>query len=110
MGKAQRRKGHDWEREVAASLQSLDPSARRLLEYQAGAGVDIKTTLPVAIQCKCGRSLAVGLSGLKEAQAAAAPGVFPICAFKPDRRGSFAVLSWEDFIDMLGGYLRRDDR
>lgn len=107
MGKAQRRKGHDWEREVAASLQRLDPSARRLLEYQEGAGIDIKTTLPMAVQCKCGRSLAVALSGLKEAQAVAAPGIIPVCAYHADRKGSFAVLAWDDFVDIFGVYMRK---
>lgn len=107
MGKAQRRKGHDWEREVAASLRKLDPEACRLLEYQAGAGIDIATRLPLAVQCKCGRSFSTAVTGWGEAQAAAKPGVFPVCAFKSDRKGSFAVLAWDDFVDLFSVYLRK---
>ena len=107
MGRYQRRKGHDFEREVAASLRPLDPKACRLLEYQEGAGIDIKTALPLAVQCKAGRSLAVALAGFREAQAAAGPGVFPVCAYRADRKGSFAVLAWDDFVDIFGVYMRK---
>jgi len=67
-GKANRRRGHDYEREKAAFLRRWDPTAQRKLEYQKPqipedlkakwlkkrAGIDIETKLPLGIQCKYG--------------------------------------------------------
>jgi hypothetical protein len=50
-GASSRKKGHSFEREVAGDLRSIDPGAKRNLEYQKG-GSDIDTSLPYSIQCK----------------------------------------------------------
>lgn len=52
-GKAARTKGHAHERYVAIKLREIDSTARRNVEETQVASVDIKTKLPLAIQCKC---------------------------------------------------------
>lgn len=51
-GRAARRKGHSFEREIAAIIRELDPSAKRNSAEAQQASFDILTTLPLAIQCK----------------------------------------------------------
>lgn len=108
MGKSQRVKGHSWERAVAISLRNLDPEAKRHLEYQNSEahGIDIDTMLPVAIQCKCTPQASLALTGYLEAKDGRTAGQIPVCAWKSDRKGTFALLSWEDFIEMLSIYVR----
>ncbi len=60
MGKASRRKGANYEREVAAMFrESWFPEAKRHLEYQsdeAEMGRDLDGTQPFAVQAKCWKS------------------------------------------------------
>ena len=57
MGKSSRRKGANYEREVAALFKEMGwPDAKRHLEYQsdeAEEGRDLDGTQPLAIQAKC---------------------------------------------------------
>jgi len=53
MGKFSRTKGHGWERDfIRKYYRKLDPDASRMLEYQEGLGMDVKTNLPFALQGK----------------------------------------------------------
>lgn len=108
MGKAQRQKGHAWERECAKSLRPLDELARRKLEYNPMDcdGVDIQTSLPLRVQCKAGRSMSMAIKGWFEAKKGSRPGIFPVCAFKPNRLGRFAVLDWDHFLEIFSVYVR----
>jgi hypothetical protein len=61
-GASARRRGHAWEREVAAELRKLDHRAsttRACAPDMDAAGLDIVTSLPFAIQCKAGTSIGI---------------------------------------------------
>ena len=99
--KSRRRKGHDWEREVAKRIRKIDPSAKRLLEYQEGKGIDIDTKLPFAIQCKCQKRVNF-LKALEEAgEMAEELDKFPIVVAKVMRKGEFVFMEWETFDFLL---------
>lgn len=53
-GRRSRRKGHQFEREMAIALRKIFPGARRQLEYHSrdARGVDLQETGPYRIQCK----------------------------------------------------------
>jgi hypothetical protein len=105
MGKSQRIKGRAWEQEVARSLRGIDPSAQRLLEYQQGYGYDIRLKeLPLRVQCKSGH-LPPWRKALDEASAAASgAGAIPVAAIKVSHRGEYAVLHWQDFVEVLAAW------
>ena len=113
-----RTKGHSWERTVANYIkESTGHKAQRLLEYQEGFGVDIKTDLPLAIHCKCGKSPATAFTGYLESARStigSTPGTIPTCFFKwswqgkdpHQRRGEYVVLNLDDFMEIFLGYFR----
>ena len=117
MGKFQRTKGLNWERKTANILQDASGvKAIRLLEFQQGFGIDIKTELPLAVQCKCGKSTVKAFDGYLEAVRSArgsTPGMIPTCFFKwswqgkdpHQKRGEYVVLSVEDFMEIFMSYL-----
>ncbi len=102
MSKSHRTKGHSWERRIANDLKPIDPSAKRLLEYQEGMGIDIDTKLPLRIQCKSSFQASKGLTGLAEAGEEA--GKLSVCALKVTQKGEFAILHWADFLDLYKSY------
>lgn len=106
MGKSQRVKGHSFEREIAISLRHIDPTAKRQLEYQEGLGRDICTNLPLAIQCKASPQASIALKGFQEAYKSAEGFEIPVCAWKCDRKGIFALLTWQDFLEIFAVYHR----
>lgn len=108
MGAYERNKGHNFERFIAKSLHCMDETARRRLEYHHldAYGEDIMTSLPVRIQCKCGKQAAKGIVGYKEAYESCPKGIIPVCALRLDRKGDFAIVSWEDFLELLDAYDR----
>ena len=54
MGKMQRRKGHNFERKIAAQLNPIYPQTRRGLQYRDGEECcDVEGT-PFHIECSCG--------------------------------------------------------
>ena len=44
MGKAERDKGHGYEREICKELRPIFPLVKRKLEYQEGYGIDLDNT------------------------------------------------------------------
>lgn len=97
-GASRRLKGHNWERKVAQDLHSIDPTAKRALEYQQGLGYDIDTYLPYAIQCKSQKRVN-WLSALKEADNI--QGKHPIVAGKVTHEGEFAFMKWSTFLMLI---------
>lgn len=98
-GKGARRKGHSWERDVARELRDIDPTARRLLEYQEGQGFDIHTTrLSYLIQCKSQKRVnwLQAMNEIPEEK-----GFIPVVAGKVTQKGEFAFLRWSDFMGMV---------
>lgn len=103
-GRTSRTKGHSFEREIACSLRTIYPDARRHLEYQDAEanGVDIVHTGPYRIQCKRGKKYAA-LSAIKEVTADELSGDVPVLITQGDRERILVVLPFEEFVRLVGG-------
>lgn len=120
MGARERRKGHDFERKVARDLRKIDPSARRVLEYQEGLGYDIHLErLPIIVQVKSAKRVGF-IAALQEAveakerlniahssklEARRERGVveekMPLAVCKVTGKGEYAVIRWADMLKLL---------
>ena len=97
-GKASRRKGHQFERDVANALKPIYAKAERHLESQASQafGVDIRNTGPYRIQCKAFKST-VPMSCIKEIK----PGGVHILASKVDNERPLVTMYFDDWLQMM---------
>lgn len=100
-GKTARRKGHNFEREIAKLLRHYYPNAKRQLEYQEGVGFDIAETGDLSVQCKVGKSFKIE-KALKEAERS---GKIAMAITKRDREDIVVSLYWKDFEYFLICYL-----
>lgn len=100
-GKTSRRKGHNFEREVAIMLRQYFPDAKRQLEYQEGLGYDIANTGEFSIQCKKGTSFKIE-KALKQAER---KGFIATAITKRDREEIVVSMYWKDFEYFLVSYL-----
>lgn len=105
-GKTARRKGHNFEREVAKMLRAYYPDAKRQLEYQEGLGFDISGTGDLSVQCKVGKSFKIE-KALKEAER---EGFIPMAITKRDREDIVVSLYWKDFEFFLVSYLDKHNK
>lgn len=94
-----RRKGHQFEREIAASLRHLFPEARRHLEYQADEanGVDIINTDPFKFQCKRFKKYAP-IACLREIKCDPTFGDIPVLVTAGNGEPPVAALDYADFL------------
>lgn len=99
-GLTSRRKGHQFEREVANDLKPIFPKACRQLEYQEGLGVDIANTEPFAFQCKNKKTYA-SINTIKEVPPM--KDRIPVLVTKGLRMEPMAVLPWKDLVRLLKG-------
>lgn len=97
-GKANRRKGHDFERWLARELKELYPDAKRNLEYQKDQanGRDLANTGGFLFQCKRGR-LYAPITAIEEIQVDPIDGGVPVLVTKGDGKEPMAVLSFTAF-------------
>jgi hypothetical protein len=103
MGKLQRTRGLNFEREVANAFKkySCFLDAKRHLEFQiqeADAGRDLDNTGPLAIQCKRGRKYST-INAIFEVKPL--PNNIPMLITRADNMPSMAVLSLENFFKLL---------
>jgi hypothetical protein len=103
-GKTSRRKGHNFEREVAIMLRPYYPNAKRQLEYQEGLGYDIQGTDNLSIQCKKGSSFKIE-KALKQAER---DNFIPVAITKRDREDIVVSMYWKDFEYFLVSYLKEN--
>jgi hypothetical protein len=101
LGKTSRRKGHNFEREIAKLLRQYYPNAKRQLEYQDGVGFDIAETGDLSVQCKVGKSFKIE-KALKEA---VRDNKIPLAITKKDREDIVVSMYWKDFEFFLVCYL-----
>lgn len=104
MGKSQRDKGHSWERECARDLQAHNlPRTRRQLEYHPddANGVDLQNTGPFSVQCKS----VAKMPSFKTIFDAMPEDTLRVLALKVTNKGSYAVVSWVDFMDLLEAFI-----
>ncbi len=104
--KTARRKGHNFERDVANLLKPYYPDAKRQLEYQEGLGYDIANTGDLSIQCKVGKSFKI-----EKALAEAVREKHIAVAFtKRDREDIVVSMYWKDFEYFLVSYLDKKNK
>ena len=109
MSAYQRKKGHNYEREVARQLREIFPQARRGLQYQDGEGCpDVTNAGPFHVECKRGK-LPNPRAALKQATDDAGKGMIPLCVIKDDRCEPFAVMRWADLLDLVSEWKERGE-
>lgn len=105
MGRAERLKGHNFEREVAQAIREyLKIKAERNLEYQTGHSGDINTPeIPVFWSCKCQARPNV-FRDWKEAlklKASRPEAIYTVLVTRKTNQGTIAVMDWTEFLDIL---------
>lgn len=102
MSKAARRKGHQFERDIANRLKEVFPNARRHLEYQSACanGMDIANTEPYFFQCKKLKKYA-SITCIEEVKCDEALGDIPVLVTAGDGKPIMAVLPFEELIRLF---------
>lgn len=102
MGKAQRTKGHSFERWAAIQFRSLFPKARRHLEYHQtdATGIDLVDTGLFRVQCKRGKRYAP-LTAIKEIQLDPIEGGIPLLITKADKAEAMVAMPLSDFLMLI---------
>ena len=104
MGKAQRRKGAEYELEICALLRDiLGREVRRNIGQSRDGGDDI-TIGPYRIECKRRAKIAV-YEWLEQAEAAAKLGETPVVICRGDGKKSLAILDAVHFAKLMGNEL-----
>lgn len=101
MGASERRKGLDYERDIARRFRVIFPDCRRNVteSQRGGQGLDLVGAGRLAIQCKRGRQYAP-LKRLEDVTAAG-PGVMPVLVTKGDGARDIAALYLDDLLAIL---------
>lgn len=101
-GRHARRKGHQFERDIAIRLRLKFPNARRQLEYQIDdcKGVDIQNTGRYKIQCKKMRKYAP-ITAIFEVKCERGLGDIPVLVTAGDGLEPMAILPLEEFLRLL---------
>jgi hypothetical protein len=102
MSKSSRKKGHEFEREIAWQLRGIFPEARRHLEYHKSDcnGVDLVNTGPYRFQCKRHKKYA-SVSDIDEIQLKDRKAEIPVLITKADHRPVLAVLPFDALVELI---------
>lgn len=109
MGKLSRRKGHAFEREIAAELREMGFDAKRGLSQARGGGAEEADVVGVPgfhFECKRGKkpniraALAQAIDDVRETE------VVPVAVIRDDRGEAFVAWRWEDFKKHVLGTLQ----
>lgn len=112
MSKNNRRKGHNWEREVAKDLRDrgIFPKAatsRYVSRQLDDAKIDIANTGPYGIQCKCSHTTPDYRQLIPEMAENCA---VPVVAFKDQKKsktgkwltqGRYVIMKYDDFLELI---------
>lgn len=101
-GRAARRKGLTFERDIAVALREVFPGAKRHLEFQTqeANGVDLDNTGDFRIQCKKLAKYAP-ISKIEEVQCDRLFGEIPVLITAGDNEEAMVVLPFSDFLNLL---------
>lgn len=107
-GKGARRKGLQFEREIAIALRPVFPAARRHLEYQDAEanGVDLVETGNFRFQCKKLKQYAP-VTAINEIICDRMLGDVPVLVTQGDSLPPIAVLHFDDFLMVLTRYVKK---
>lgn len=102
MGKLSRRKGHAFEREIAAELREMGFDAKRGLSQARGGGAEEADVVGVPgfhFECKRGKkpNVRAALAQAIEDARGNVGNVVPVAILRDDRSEAIAVVRWEDF-------------
>ena len=108
MSKLSRRKGHDFEREIARrfSIAGRTKVERELHEVRDGNLGDLRSDLPLSIQCKVGANPSVWKAVDEAEYAAKGKGLYAIAVVRRNRatgrkKQDLVCMSLGDFEDIL---------
>lgn len=110
--KANRSKGHRFEREIVQAFRRTFPEARRNLEFQkeaAAAGVDLINTGRWRIQCKRGKQY-VSVTKINEVKICPIEAGCPVLLTKADNKPILAVLPFDELLALIRFKERHDRR
>ena len=101
-GRASRRKGHDFERDVARRFREVfgDDDVRRGLQSRSGEEVPDVDVPCVWIECKREKRTNPK-AALRQAEGDATKGRIPIAICKDDRADTTVTLLFEDFLELV---------
>lgn len=101
-GKQSRRKGHDFEREIAAELRRVMSGAvvRRGLQSRDGADVADVENPWFHIECKRSRAPVIG-AAMEQARRDSSHGLSPVAITKGDRRPALVTMHLEDWLTLV---------
>ncbi len=102
-GKASRRKGHDFERDIANRLREVMPGAdiKRGLQSRGGGAEEADVVCPYFhVECKVGK-LPNPRAALAQAVRDAKPGKVPVAIVKDDRQPPFVVMQLDEWLDFV---------
>lgn len=104
LGKTSRRKGHQFERDIANELQEIFPEARRHLENHIAdaKGYDLDNTGVFRIQCKRRKTYAP-ITTIKEVDCEFFE--IPIVITKADKEDTMVVMKFEHWKEIVKGYM-----
>lgn len=101
-GKQSRRKGHDFERWVAAELRRVMSGAvvRRGLQSRDGSeAADVENPW-FHVECKRGRAPVIG-AAMAQAKRDSSQGLSPVAITKADRRPPLVTMHLEDWLTLV---------
>jgi len=101
-GRNSRRKGHGFERDIARQMNERMEGlgARRSLQSRGAEAADVDCDV-FWIECKAGRKPNPRAALEQAARDAEGTGKIPIAVVRDDRRPPFAVIAWEDLLDLM---------
>ena len=103
-GKAARRKGHDWEREVARRFGAVfgEDRVHRGLQYRTGAECPDVICPGFWIECKRGHQTCPKGALRQASQDSEGKGVWPIAVCKNDCKPAHVTMALDDFLELVG--------
>lgn len=108
MGKAERRKGHDFERELARILkEETGLPFKRGFQTRAGGGEQADVLcegLPYHFECKVGKRPPFKRA-LEQAERDCSEEAIPLAVVKVDREEPIVLMRMKDFLPMFSTYL-----
>lgn len=101
MGKSERTKGHNFEREIAAAVRPYFPNACRGLQYRDGADAPDVENTPYHFECKVGKrpNIKAAMQQAKEAT----DGRPCVVVTKQDRQEVLVTINLQLFLEFLSG-------
>jgi hypothetical protein len=107
-GASSRRKGHNWEREIANRFREAMPGERIKRGWQARDGADAPDVVVpfFHVECKVG-ACPNAEAALVQAEAACTdPTLWPVAIVKRDRREPYVALRLDDFLELVSAWHR----